>query len=413
MSLQSVRGTHDLLFEECAKHRRVEEVLKDLASRFGFREFSTPIFEFSEVFKRTLGDASDIVTKEMYTFLDKGGDSITLRPEGTAGLARAFISEGLTQKIPFKAFYRGPMFRYERPQKGRQRQFHQLGVETLGVPSPLADVESISLANLYLANLGILNRASLEINSLGDGSSRAHYMSQLVTYLNNYKGDLSLESQKRLQINPLRILDSKDPKDHQVLQTAPKLEQSLNDESKAFFEKVCQGLTKLNIAFNYNSHLVRGLDYYSHTVFEYRTSALGAQDAILSGGRYDQLIEMLGGPSTAGFGWAAGVERLVMLDAHKEDVLRPIAIVPMAEESENDSLKLAHDLRENGQYVEIIYSGNLSKRMKKAANLHARWALLVGGDEWSNGLITIKNMDQGGQSQVPQVDLVKFFRETK
>ncbi len=411
MSLQSVRGTHDLLPEVCAKHNHIIGIARDAAALYGFKEMATPIFEFSDVFKRTLGDTSDIVTKEMYSFQDKGGDWITLRPEGTAGVARAFISEGLSQISPFKIFYQGPMFRYERPQKGRQRQFNQLGVELMGIASPQADVECIALADDILKHLNIRDRARLEINSIGDRESRKKYRDALIEFLSPKVADLSEESQKRLTTNPLRILDSKDPKDQKTLVGAPEFSSCLTNEAKEIFAAVQEGLRAINIEAHLNPKLVRGLDYYSHVVFEYRTDALGAQDAILSGGRYDELVEIMGGPKTPGVGWAAGIERLALLFEGEVPAKRPVALVPMGPEGEIVALALAHELRRAGIYTELTFTGNISKRMKKAAAMKARWAVIVGGDELKNGLVSLKDLDTGNQSQIPRDQLVASINE--
>lgn len=406
MSLQSVRGTHDLLPEECAKHRWVQETAISIAELYGFRPMSTPIFEFSEVFKRTLGDESDIVTKEMYSFQDKGGDWITLRPEGTASVARAFISEGLAHQTPFKVVYAGPMFRYERPQKGRQRQFHQIGVELLGVASPLADLEVLAMAQQILSALGLEQLSTLELNSLGDLESRQKYRQILSEFLNDHVAKLSADSQRRLSSNPLRILDSKDDGDKQILTQAPKMNESLTASAEDFFAEVKEGLHRLKIPYTLNPKLVRGLDYYSHTVFEFRAQNLGAQDAILSGGRYDQLIETMGGPSTPGVGWAAGLERLVLLKTENLPRTRPVALVALGQQSEREMLVIAQELRQNGIPTELTFSGNLSKRMKKAAGLHARYAVIVGDDELKNGQVVVKDLDSGDQTQISRVQLL-------
>lgn len=399
MSLQSVRGTHDLLPEDCRRHQWISDQFRNAADHYGFREMATPIFEFSQVFERSLGDASDIVTKEMYKFQDKGGDWITLRPEGTAGIARAFVSEGLAHQTPLKLFYRGPMFRYERPQKGRSRQFHQLGVEFLGVQTPLADLECLALAHHALQVVGVRERCELNLNSIGDGPSRQNYIAKLKGYLERYVTDLGEESQKRLNTNPLRILDSKDEKDRRILEGAPQLSDSLTTEARQFLDQVESGLNELNISYRINPHLVRGLDYYNQVVFEFRTQDLGAQDAVLSGGRYDGLIEMMGGPSTAGVGWAAGLERLVLLAHDIPARRRPITLVPMGEKCELAAIKLADQLRAKGLYVELTYSGNLSKRMKKAATLNSQWAIILGETELQSGVFTVKNLDDGSQIQ--------------
>jgi histidyl-tRNA synthetase len=402
--LQSVRGTHDLLPEESRWHRFVEERALAVTSLYGFGEIITPIFEFTEVFARTLGDTSDIVTKEMYTFTDKGGDSLTLRPEGTAGVCRAFISGGLAQHLPLKLFYRGPMFRHERPQKGRLRQFHQVGVELLGVEKPEADVEVIAMARHLLDDLGIGQHTTLELNTLGDVESRETYRQALVAYLSQHLDGLSPDSKMRLDKNPLRILDSKDEGDRKIVANAPLLSQHLNEASRVFFAKVQEGLTALGVPFTINERLVRGLDYYGHTAFEFTTTALGSQGTVLAGGRYDTLISTMGGPSTPGIGWAAGVERLSMLaqelGLQAPEAPRPVALVPMGAEAEAVLLKLSGELRRAGVAVEMGYSGNLGKRLKRADKVRARFAVILGGDELAKGEATLRDLDSGEQEAV-------------
>jgi histidyl-tRNA synthetase len=361
---------------------------------------STPVFEFTEVFKRTLGDTSDVVTKEMYTFATKGGEQITLRPEATAGIARAVISGGLAQQLPIKVFYGGPMFRYEKPQKGRQRQFHQIDVELLGVAEPLGDVEVIMLGAHILRALGVVDRTTLELNTLGDPESRQAYRKVLVDYFAAHKDRLSGDSLDRLQRNPLRILDSKDQGDRQVVADAPLFAEYLNQYSRDYFEQVKSGLDTLGIAYEVNSRLVRGLDYYTHTAFEFTTRELGAQGAVLAGGRYDGLIEMLGGPSTPGTGWAAGVERLAMLLAEAPVAPRPVAVVPVGREAETAALKLTQRLREEGFNVELGFGGNVKKRMKRADRLNARAAVILGEDELARNSATVRDLDTGGQELV-------------
>ncbi|MGE0526585.1 MAG: histidine--tRNA ligase [Bdellovibrionales bacterium] len=400
MSLQSVRGTHDFLPDVQGKHRLIIECARSLAERFGFHEMSTPVFESSDVFKRTLGEASDIVNKEMYTFKDRNGDELTLRPEGTAGMARAFISEGLSQNTPWKVFYHGPMFRYERPQKGRYRQFHQIGIELMGAASPLADVECLAVAYEILKAIQVQDTSQLEINSIGDEESRKAYVAALVHHLKQYESKLSPDSQKRLTTNPLRILDSKDENDRSLLQNAPVISDFLNEASNTFFTRVTTSLDELGIPYRLNPFLVRGLDYYTHTVFEFRTSSLGAQDAILSGGRYDRLLQQMGGPDTPSVGWAAGLERLALLSPLTPARSRPVAVIPVHGSVETQAFKLAYDLRARGLHCEIAYSGNLSKRMKKATNQNCWAAILVGPDELAAGQLTLKLLDSGEQQSV-------------
>lgn len=398
--LQPVRGTRDILPEECRQMRRIEDAARAVAARFGYEEISTPIFEFSDVFRRTLGDTSDIVTKEMYTFTDKGGDEVTLRPEGTAGVARMLISGGLTQDLPLKYFYRGPMFRYERPQKGRYRQFHQVGVELLGVPEPLGDVEIIALGAALLEEIGLGGIATLELNTLGNGESRAAYRETLVAYLQDRRDALSEDSRSRLARNPLRILDSKDLGDREIIAGAPDFADSLDGASRDFFAAVCAGLDALGIGFTLNSRLVRGLDYYCHTAFEFTTQALGAQGTVLAGGRYDGLVEQMGGSPTPGVGWAAGIERLAMLAGERAAGARPVAVIPVTREMENEAMVLAHRLRREGHTVELAYRGNMSRRMKRANRLNARAAVILGPDEAARGAATLRDFDSGAQEEV-------------
>ncbi|MFD2234090.1 histidine--tRNA ligase [Phaeospirillum tilakii] len=406
-TLQPVRGTHDLLPEESRAHRRVEATAASVAARYGFGEIITPIFEFTEVFARTLGDTSDVVTKEMYTFTDRSGDSLTLRPEGTAGVARAFISNGLAQSLPLKLFYRGPMFRHERPQKGRLRQFHQVGVELLGVETPLADVEVIALAARLLDALGLGGQVTLELNSLGDAASRAAYREALTAYLSRYRADLSEDSRLRLERNPLRVLDSKDEGDRRIVADAPPIAASLTPEAAGFFADVTGGLDELGIPFVVNPRLVRGLDYYSHTAFEFTTTALGAQGTVLAGGRYDELIAQMGGPRTPGIGWAAGVERLAMLTGAAPAPARPVAVVPMGDPLA--ALAVAEKLRRAGIVAEMGFSGNLKKRMARAVKLNARYAVILGEDEAARGAVTLRDLDDNSQQEVALAGLVSHL----
>ncbi len=399
-ALQPVRGTHDILAGDLRRHRQVIDTARGLASRYGFEEIATPIFEFSEVFRRTLGETSDIVSKEMYTFHDRGGEEVTLRPEYTAGIARAFISGGMMKDLPLKFFASGPMFRYERPQKGRLRQFHQIDVEVLGVAEPQADIEVIALGAHILEELGVGDKVELELNSLGDTESRAAYRQALVAYLEDYRDALSEDSRLRIDRNPLRILDSKDEGDRRIVADAPLMSSSLNAPSAAFFATVRDGLDTLGLSYRVNQRLVRGLDYYTHTAFEFVTRALGAQGAVIAGGRYDRLIETMGGPPTPGIGWAGGIERLAMLIDAEPPAPRPIALVPVSAEEQDAALVLAQDLRRRGFTIELAYRGNLSRRLKRANKLGARAALLMGGDEVARNVVTLRELDGGEQSEV-------------
>lgn len=408
--LQPVRGTHDILADDFRLHRHICDRAAALAARHGFQEMTPPIFEFTEVFSRTLGETSDVVTKEMYTFDDRGGDSITLRPEFTAGIARAFMSNGLAQEAPLKFFARGPVFRHERPQKGRLRQFHQIDVEILGVPGAQADIEVIALAAHILDDLGVAKDVRLELNTLGDPESRQAYRGVLLDYLAKYRNDLSEDSRTRMDKNPLRIFDSKDKGDQDIMSSAPLLQDHLNDTSRVFFDEVLAGLDALGIAYEVQPRLVRGLDYYSHTAFEFVTGTLGAQGTVLAGGRYDGLMEQMGGRATPGIGWAAGVERLSMMLGTAPAGERPIVVIPMGDEAMAPAMKAAHDLRRAGHTVDMGYSGNLKKRLARANKANAKAVLILGSDELARGVATLRNMESGTQAEVKLSDIVETLK---
>src|SRR3954452_6992724 len=410
-ALQPARGTQDLLPEIARRHRRVSETARAQAELYGFAEIATPVFEFTEVFARPIGEHTDIVSKEMYTFTDRGGDEVTLRPENTAGVVRAVLSNGLTQSTPLKFFYSGPMFRYERPQKGRFRQFHQIGVELLGVAQPQADIEVIAIGHRILKGLGIADRLVLELNTLGDPESRRAYRGALVDYFSARVSELSEDSRRRLERNPLRILDSKDPADQRINSEAPDFEKYLNEASREFFGRVRDGLDALGISYRLNPRLVRGLDYYTHTVFEFVTTDLGAQGTVLAGGRYDGLVEVMGGPSMPGVGWAAGIERIAVLIGEPLATSRPVVLVPLGEAGERVALKLGEELRDAELVVELTYSGNLQRRMRRADRLHARAAVLLGDNELAQGAATLRDLDSGSQELVPLSELASRLKQ--
>jgi histidyl-tRNA synthetase len=400
-ALQPVRGTQDLLPEAQRRHRAVIETARQIAERYGYHEIATPIFEFTEVFARPIGETSDIVSKEMYSFADRGGEEITLRPEYTAGIVRAILSNSLTQNLPQKLFASGPMFRYERPQKGRFRQFHQIDVELIGVAQPLGDVEIIALAADILDALGVLKRTELELNTLGDMPSRLAYREALIEYYTSRSDGLSEDSLKRLERNPLRILDSKDEGDKRINAEAPAFEAYLTPESNDFFAAVRRGLETLGIPYRLNPRLVRGLDYYCHTAFEFVTTDLGAQGTVLGGGRYDGLMSVMGGPETPGVGWAAGIERLALLIDEPAPPPRPITLVPLGEAGEALALTLAHALRRSGFTIDLGYSGNLRRRLQRADKLKARAAIILGDNEIARNVAALRDLDTGEQSEVP------------
>ncbi len=406
---QSVRGTRDLLPDLKQTFRQIDETAYKTAKNYGFKEIETPIFEFSEVFHRSLGETSDAVSKETYTFTDRGGDSITLRPEGTAGVVRSFVSEGLAQLVPLKLYYYGPMFRYERPQKGRYRQFSQFGVEVLGLESALADVECLDLAWSIIKKLKLSEKCILEINTLGDVESRNAYRTALVEYLIPFKDQLSADSKLRLEKNPMRILDSKDEGDKKIVANAPLMKNYLNEVSKKFFDDVLSGLKNLNIPYKINSQLVRGLDYYCHTVFEFTTTELGAQSAILSGGRYDGLTEMLGGPKTAGVGWAAGVDRLADLCSQTMIAEKsvPISVIAYGDKALAEDVKIASELRNRNKYCEVFLTGNFKKKLEKANKLGTEKAILIFEQENGNFEYKLKNFLTGEELTSPLGQILK------
>lgn len=411
--LQPVRGTHDILGEKSLRFRTIFEIFKSVAERYSHQEIDTPIFEFTETFKRTLGDTSDVVTKEMYTFEDRGGEQVTLRPEFTAGIARAFMSNGLQQSTPCKFYSFGPTFRYERPQKGRMRQFHQMDVEIIGVPEPQADIEVLAIASDLLNELGISQHVTLELNSLGDPESRAGYRDALVNYFSGHKSKLSEDSLARLEKNPMRILDSKDDGDRVLVENAPRIGEYYNQATKEFFAQVKGGLEELAIEYVINDRLVRGLDYYCHTAFEFTTDQLGAQGTVLAGGRYDGLMEMMGGPATAGIGWASGMERMAELIS--EDLInkpaRPVIVTPVGSDAQSAAMKIAHDLRRAGIVVDMAYKGNVGKRMKRANKQNAVYAILIGEDEMARSVAMVKNLDQGSQEEIALSRLAEYMQE--
>jgi histidyl-tRNA synthetase len=408
-ALQPVRGTQDLLPEAARRHRRVVETVRAAAELYGFAEMATPIFEFTEVFARPIGEHTDIVSKEMYTFNDRGGEEVTLRPENTASVVRSVISNGLTQSVPLKFLYSGPMFRYERPQKGRFRQFHQIGVELIGVAQPQADIEVIALGSRILVALGVGDRVELQLNTLGNSASRSAYREALIAYFSARVTELSEDSRRRLERNPLRIFDSKEKTDRPVVRDAPAFADYLDAASCQFFDQVRAGLERLGIGYRLNPQLVRGLDYYTHTAFEFVTTDLGAQGTVMGGGRYDGLVELMGGPALPGVGWAAGIERLAMLIAAPPRP-RPVALVPIGEAGEIAAVKLAEDLRDGGFLIDLGYSGNLARRLRRADKIGAIAAILLGDDELARGVATVRDLINGTQSTAPLAELPTRLR---
>ncbi|AOF96924.1 histidine--tRNA ligase [Sphingobium sp. RAC03] len=376
-----VRGTQDMLggtteaFQERFAH--VVATFDRVRKLYGFQRVEVPVFESTAVFARSLGESTDVVSKEMYTFDDRGGDSITLRPEFTAGISRAYITEGWQQYAPLKVATHGPLFRYERPQKGRFRQFHQLDAEIIGAAEPGADVELLVMADQLLKELGIDDGVTLTLNTLGDAASRDAWRAALIAHFEAHRDQLSEDSVDRLQRNPLRILDSKDPRDRPVADSAPDIDAYLTDEARNFFDKVTSGLDAAGVAWERNARLVRGLDYYRHTAFEFVTDRLGAQGTVLGGGRYDGLIENLGGPATPAVGWAAGIERLAMLVDAPEISVPDVTVVPERSDLEEEAIRIAAALRRNGQRIEIAFRGNAKRRIELAKKSGSQAILFV------------------------------------
>jgi len=392
-----IRGTQDIFGDEQRRFAHVLDTFERVRRLYCFQRVDIPVFEATGVFARSMGETSDVVSKEMYTFEDRGGDSITLRPEFTAGIARAYITEGWQQYAPLKLVTAGPVFRYERPQKGRFRQFHQIDAEIIGAAEPAADVELLVLADQLLHELGIHEGVTLQLNTLGDAETRDAWRTALVAHFEAHRDALSEDSQVRLDKNPMRILDSKDPRDRPIADSAPDIDAYLTEEAAAFFKAVTDGLDAAGVQWTRNSRLVRGLDYYRHTAFEFVTDRLGAQGTVLAGGRYDGLIGSLGGPETAGVGWAAGVERLAMLIEEPFAEKPEFVVIPVGEEAERYCTGLVALLRRKGAFSDMGFRGNLKKRMQRADAAGANYVVIVGSEELAAGEITIRSLKSGEQ----------------
>ncbi|GAA0334345.1 histidine--tRNA ligase [Bacillus carboniphilus] len=418
-NIQIPRGTQDILPGESEKWQWVEQIARELCTNYQYKEIRTPIFEHTELFQRGVGDSTDIVQKEMYTFKDRGDRSITLRPEGTASVARSFVENkmhGLPDQ-PVKLYYLGPMFRYERPQAGRFRQFVQFGVEALGSNDPAIDAEVISLAMNIYKKVGLKN-IKLVINSLGDQDSRLAYREALVNHFKGSIHEFCSDCQNRLEQNPLRILDCKKDRDHDLMKTAPSILEYLNDSSKEYFQKVQTFLNGLGIPFEVDPNLVRGLDYYNHTAFEIMSNAegFGAITTLCGGGRYNGLVEDLGGPETPGIGFAFSVERLLSaIEAEQLDIhfAKPLDcyLVGLGESAREKTLPLLQEMRMNGVAAETDYLDRKMKAQMKSANrLHARFVVILGDDEIEKGVALVKNMESGDQVEVSLSELVEHIR---
>ena len=368
---QPVRGTQDMLGDFADRFAHVVDTFERVRRLYGYKRIEVPVIEPTAVFARSLGETTDVVSKEMYSFEDRGGESITLRPEFTAGIARAYVTNGWQQFAPLKVATHGPLFRYERPQKGRYRQFHQLDAEVLGSDSPLADAELLVFADQLLKELGITEGVTLTLNTLGDAASRDAWRAALVDHFEAHRGNLSEDSVARLDKNPLRILDSKDPKDRPIADSAPDIDVYLTSEAQDFFGAVTSGLDAAGVAWERNARLVRGLDYYRHTAFEFVTDRLGAQGTVLGGGRYDGLIEALGGPPTAAVGWAAGIERLAMLVEEPKSELLNVIMAVEDDLATPAAQRIVAVLRQRGVSADMIATGSARKRYDKATKINA------------------------------------------
>ena len=390
-----VRGTQDIFGDDQRRFAHVLATFERVRALYCFGRVDIPVFEATEVFARSIGETTDVVSKEMYSFPDRGGDSLTLRPEFTAGLARAYLTEGWQQYAPLKLATSGPVFRYERPQKGRYRQFHQIDAEVIGAPEPAADVELLVLADQLLRELGI-EGVTLQLNTLGDAETRDAWRQALVDHFEAHRSALSEDSLARLARNPLRILDSKDSRDRPAADTAPDIDAFLTGEARAFFDAVTAGLDAAGVAWTRNPRLVRGLDYYRHTAFEFVTDRLGAQGTVLAGGRYDGLIESLGGPPTAGVGWAAGVERLALLIPKLDAVETSVIVVAEAQERELEVIALTARIRASGIKADMVVTGNPRKRFDKARKMNpeAIISLDLRDGQRTRGIVSVRISDR-------------------
>ncbi|NLE47681.1 MAG: histidine--tRNA ligase [Sandaracinaceae bacterium] len=413
--LRAVKGMNDLLPEELGRWRRLESIFRETAERYGFGEIRTPLLEPTELFVRSIGEATDIVEKEMYTFHDKGEKNLTLRPEGTASCARAYLEHtvGAREAIT-RWYYLGPMFRRERPTRGRYRQFHQAGVEVYGDPGPFIDAEIIDMLVRFLSELGIVDLRVL-LNSLGDQETRQNYREALIRYLEPHRGSLSADSQRRLETNPLRILDSKAPEDQAIIEDAPSILEHLSEEDQAHFDGVRRTLDRLGTPYEIEPRLVRGLDYYSRTLFEVqgRGGELGAQNALAGGGRYDGMIEELGGKATPAFGFALGIERLLLAMGEAEDESRPrVMILAANDEARVEAVALARELRDAGFNIETDLRGtSLKSQLRRADRSGAALAFILGDDELARGVVQWKRLEGEGSGESPREGIASVVAE--
>ncbi|HVS65608.1 MAG TPA: histidine--tRNA ligase [Thermoanaerobaculia bacterium] len=415
---RSVKGMRDLLPPETAVWAAVEATARRVFSLYGFEEIRTPIVEETELFMRSVGESTDIVGKEMYTFEDKGGRSLTLRPESTAPVARAFVEHNLREQgLPLRLFYIGPQFRYERPQRGRYRQFHQIGAEVFGDPGPLSDVELLQMLLRFLDELGFEDLV-VRLNTVGDRASRSAYAQSLREFLAPRAAELGEDSRRRLETNPLRILDTKLPRERRVLEDAPRLEEHLSDESREHFEMIVRMLAERGIEHQVDPGLVRGLDYYTRTVFEIASAELGAQDAILGGGRYDGLVADLGGPEVPALGFAIGEDRLIEVlpasNASRFVPAAPATVIAVGGVAPEDALRLAEELRGSGlAAVAELGAGAMKGALKRAGRRGSRYVLLLGDDELSSGAVTVKDFESGRQELMDRERVAGYLEERR
>ncbi|WP_407829193.1 histidine--tRNA ligase [Shewanella algae] len=418
--IQAIRGMNDILPTQSPVWQKVEAVLRASVASFGYSEIRTPIVENTDLFKRSIGEVTDIVEKEMYTFADRNGDSLTLRPEGTASTVRAGNEHGLLYNQEQRLWYMGPMFRHERPQKGRYRQFHQFGVEVYGIKSADIDAEVLMLSASLWQKLGLTEHVSLELNTLGDSDERAAYREALVAFLEQHKDKLDEDSQRRMYSNPLRVLDSKDQQVQALLADAPALMDYLGEDSKAHFARLCELLEAVGIQYRVNPRLVRGLDYYNRTVFEWVTDSLGAQGTVLAGGRYDGLVSQLGGKETPAVGFAMGLERIVLLLETLElnaDVAAEVDVyvTAMGDDCVIEAMKIAQELREKLPKLKVMShcgGGNFKKQMKRADKSGAGFTLIIGETELANNKVAVKPLrGDGAQQDVERQALADYLAE--
>ncbi|MGO2972550.1 MAG: histidine--tRNA ligase [Hafnia alvei] len=416
-NIQAIRGMNDYLPEDTALWQPIEAALKQVLTSYGYSEIRLPIVEQTPLFKRAIGEVTDVVEKEMYTFDDRNGDSLTLRPEGTAGCVRAGIEHGLLYNQEQRLWYIGPMFRHERPQKGRYRQFHQLGAEVFGLNGPDVDAELILLMARWWRALGISEHVALELNSIGSLEARANYRDALVAYLEQFKDKLDEDCKRRMYSNSLRVLDSKNPDVQALLNDAPRLSEYLDEESREHFAGLCKLLDEAGIAYTVNERLVRGLDYYNRTVFEWVTNSLGAQGTVCAGGRYDGLVAQLGGHATPAVGFAMGLERLVLLVQAVNPDFQPqravdVYLISSGEGTQSAAMRLAEKIRDAYPQVKLMTNyggGNFKKQFARADKWGARVALVLGENEMNAGQVNVKNLQSGDQQTLAQDDVAAFL----